>query len=84
MYSKNQVKRSFGTRFFNVLPLLELRLNIFILRARFASKLLEANSLINFGKILVNTLPKQRRYVVRIGDTVQYVSTQNRLTTNIK
>jgi ribosomal protein S4 len=84
MYSKNQVKLAFGTRFFNVLPLLELRLNIFILRARFASKLLEANTLINSGKILVNTLPKQKRYVVRIGDTVQYLSTQNRLTTNTR
>jgi len=61
----------FGSRFFNSLAFLELRLNILVLRIRFASKLIESNRLIDGGLILVNGSKKTKNYIVRLMDIVK-------------
>ena len=61
----------FGSRFFNSLAFLELRLNILVLRIRFASKLIESNRLIDGGLILVNGSKKTKNYIVRLMDIIK-------------
>lgn len=63
-------KIAFGKPFFSILSFLELRLNILLIRMRFASKLLEANNLVSSQSIYVNGSLKQKNYLVRVNDIV--------------
>jgi ribosomal protein S4 len=63
-------KIAFGKPFFSILSSLELRLNILLIRMRFASKLLEANTLVSSRLIYVNGSLKQKNYLVRVNDIV--------------
>lgn len=56
------------------LSFLELRLNILLIRMRFASKLLEANTLIAGKLVSVNGSFKQKTYLVRVNDIVKKTS----------
>ena len=71
IYVKNQAKLVFGLRFFKSLAFLELRLNILVLRMRFALKLIESNILIDKGFILVNGFKKTKNYIVRVNDIIK-------------
>lgn len=70
IYTKNQTKVIFGTKFFNVISFLELRLNILLLRIHFASKLSEANSLIKTGLVQVNGNKCHSNCVISVGDFI--------------
>ena len=62
VFKKVSKKIAFGSFFFFTLAFLELRLNILIVRMRFAAKLLIANEVINNGSIRVNN--KKNRYII--------------------
>ncbi len=64
-------KVAFGKTFINLLSCLELRLNILVLRMRFAIKQLESNALIENKLILVNGASRLKNYLVRVGDIVK-------------
>lgn len=63
-------KIAFGKPFFSILSFLELRLNILLIRMRFASKLLEANRLVSSRLIYINGSLQQKNYLVRVNDIV--------------
>jgi len=73
VFKKTKTKLAFGKPFFNILSFLELRLNILLVRMRFASKLLEADSLITGKLVYVNGFLKQKHYLVRVNDIVKKV-----------
>lgn len=70
VFQKMKKKIAFGKPFFSILSFLELRLNILLIRMRFASKLLEANNLVSSQSIYVNGSLKQKNYLVRVNDIV--------------
>ena len=71
VFKKVSKKIAFGSFFFFTLAFLELRLNILIVRMRFAGKLLIANEVINNGSILVNNKKRAIHYLTRVNDVVQ-------------
>ena len=84
VYSKNQTKLIFGSRFFNSLSFLELRLNVLVMRIRFASKVIESSKLIDLGLVRVNGSKRTKNYIVRVGDILkrEYGSNKIELTIN--
>lgn len=70
IHSKNQTKVMFGARFFKMISLLELRLNILVLRMQLSTKLAEANSLIAEGNIRLNGLKCHKNTLVCVNDIV--------------
>ena len=82
MYGKNIKKKTFNnykskslfnSQFGLILCKLELRLNILLVRTYFATKLLQANFLIEIKKIKVNGLFKHKNYVVSVGDLIYFM-----------
>ena len=71
VFKKVSKKIAFGSFFFFTLAFLELRLNILIVRMRFAIKLLIANEAITNGSILVNNKKRSIHYLTRVNDVVQ-------------
>jgi ribosomal protein S4 len=71
VFKKVSKKIAFGSFFFFTLAFLELRLNILIVRMRFAGKLLIANEIIQNGSILVNNKKRSIHYLTRVNDVVQ-------------
>ena len=71
MFKKVSKKIAFGSFFFFTLAFLELRLNILIVRMRFAAKLLIANEVIHKGGVLVNNKKRSIHYLTRVNDVVQ-------------
>jgi hypothetical protein len=65
-------KVAFNTKFCNYLVLLELRLNIILIRTQFVSKLLVANNVIQKGYALVNSKKKKKNYVLNVGCNLFY------------
>jgi hypothetical protein len=53
--------------------LLELRLNILLLRVKFVSKILTANFLIKQKYFFINGKNKKKNYIVKIGDILVYL-----------
>lgn len=74
VFKKTKTKLAFGKPFLTTLSFLELRLNILLIRMRFASKLLEANTLIAGKLVSVNGSFKQKTYLVRVNDIVKKTS----------
>ena len=70
-FKKISKKIAFGSFFFFTLAFFELRLNILIVRMRFAGKLLMANEFINNGSVLVNNKKRSIHYLTRVNDVVQ-------------
>jgi ribosomal protein S4 len=70
VFNKNCNKIAFGKPFMSMISFFELRLNILILRMRFAYKQLEANLLIMNGLILVNGVKKNKNYLVCVNDII--------------
>lgn len=70
IHKKNQTKVMFGARFFKMISLLELRLNVLALRMHLSSKLSEVNSLIATGDICLNGLKCHKNTIVCVGDIV--------------
>jgi hypothetical protein len=73
-------KGLFGARFFEVLPLLELRLDILTLRLGLASKIIEAQLLIKKKLIEVNGKCRHKSYVVYVGDILRRKIVKKKLT----
>ena len=71
VFNKASNKIAFGRSFIAIIAFLELRLNILLLRMRFATKQLESNTLINKGFILVNGVLKTKNYLARINDIIK-------------
>ena len=71
VYSKNQTKIMFGSRFFNSLSFLELRLCVLVMRVRFAFKVIEGSKLVDLGLVRVNGSKKTKNYIVRLGDILK-------------
>jgi len=63
VFHKTKKKTAFGKRFFSIIAVLELRLNILLIRMRFASKLLEANVLVTKKLIDVNGFFRQKKII---------------------
>lgn len=74
----------FNNNFFNFLILLEIRLNIILLRMSFVLKLLQGNHYIKKKLILVNGLSKKKNYLVCSGDLIQYNFLFNKAKKRIK
>jgi ribosomal protein S4 len=74
VFQKTKKKTAFGKPFFNIVTFLELRLNILLIRMRFVSKLLEANSLLAKKLIDVNGVFKRKNYLVRVNDIIKNIS----------
>jgi len=70
-FKKIKSNFAFGKSFFSIVSFLELRLNVLLLRIRFASKLMIANSLIEKGFISINGRLKKKNYLVCIGDIIK-------------
>ena len=68
---KSKKKIAYNSKFIFFLSLLELRLNVILLRMLFVFKLVEANFLIRYGFINVNKKKKQTNYIVNIKDVIQ-------------
>ncbi len=71
VFTRTCRKMAFGKTFIKVLSCLELRLNILVLRMRFATKQLESNALIENKFILVNGACRLKNHLVRVGDIVK-------------
>jgi len=71
IFNKTSNKIAFGKSFIAIIVFLELRLNILLLRMRFATKQLESNILIKKGFILVNGALKTKNYLARINDIIK-------------
>jgi len=71
VYKNNKSKIVFNSNFFNFLIFLEMRLNIFLLRLNFFSKLFEANNFINNNRIFINKRNKKYNYLIKKKDVVQ-------------
>lgn len=67
-YKKNQTKFLFGSRFFDVLSLLELRLSVLILRMGFYK--FESKNCLKYKDVTINGVSKKKYYTVRIGDVI--------------
>lgn len=80
VFQKTKKKIAFGKPFFSVIAFLELRLNVLLIRIRFASKLLEANALVANGSIDVNGSFKQKSYLARVNDIIKRKSIPKVLT----
>lgn len=74
-YIKNQIV--FNSKFFYYLISIETRLNIIILRIRLFIKLLIVNYYIYKRRIVVNNTIKSYNYIIKIGDTIQYLPFTN-------
>jgi len=72
-FKKTQTKYLFGIRFFKILPFLELRLDVLVLRLGLAFSYFQAREVILKKKILVNGIFKKKHYLVRVGDIIQRV-----------
>jgi len=70
-FQKIKKKTAFGKPFFSIVVLLELRLNILLVRMRFTTKVLEANALIAQRLVEVNGFFKQKNYLARKQDIVR-------------
>lgn len=73
VFNKIGTKFAFGKPFMSMISFFELRLNVLILRMRFAYKQLEANLLILKGLILVNGIKKSKNYLVCINDIIKKI-----------
>jgi len=71
VFKKTKKKIAFGKPFFSIMAFLELRLNILLIRMRFASKLLEANSLVSAGLVNINGVLKKKSYLVKVNDIIR-------------
>ena len=60
-----------NSKFVLFLSLIELKLNIILVRMHFAYKVIESNFLIRYGFIVVNGVSKRKNYIVKINDIVQ-------------
>ena len=60
-----------NSKFVLFLSLIELKLNIILVRMHFAYKIIESNFLIRYGFIVVNGVSKRKNYIVKINDIVQ-------------
>jgi len=69
VFNNHKAKLAFNVKFLNLLSKLELRLNILLVRIRFARTVLQANNLIN-KNILINGLLKDKKYIVCVGDLI--------------
>jgi ribosomal protein S4 len=67
-------KTAHNSNFYKCLVLLELRLNIILLRIKFTSKILVASLLIRKGCVVVNEKQKQKNYIVKVGDTLRLIT----------
>lgn len=74
VFKKTKKKIAFGKPFFSIISFLELRLNILLIRIRFASKLLESNVLVANGSINVNGSFKQKSYLCKVNDIINCTS----------
>jgi len=71
VFNKTSNKIAFGKSFITIIAFLELRLNILLLRMRFANKQLESNTLIDKGFIVVNGALKTKNYLARVNDIIK-------------
>lgn len=78
VFKKTKKKTAFGKPFFSIMVFLELRLNILLVRMRFVSKLLEANSIVSKGLVHVNGFLKKKSYLVRLNDIIRKQVVVNR------
>jgi hypothetical protein len=60
-----------NSKFVLFLSLIELKLNIILVRMHFAYKVIESNFIIRYGFIVVNGVSKRKNYIVKINDLVQ-------------
>jgi ribosomal protein S4 len=83
---KSHWKTAHNSKFYNCLILIELRLNIVLLRIKFTSKILVASFLIRKGYVVVNEKQKQKNYILKVGDTLRLITTfvSNKRKTKIK
>jgi ribosomal protein S4 len=79
-------KTAHNSKFYECLILIELRLNIVLLRIKFTSKILVASFLIRKGCVVVNEKQKQKNYILKVGDTLRLITTfvSNKRKTKIK
>jgi len=68
VFTNTNKKSIFSRPFYKSLNSIELRLKIFVLRLRFAFKLLEVQDLIKKGFVKVNGQIKKPNYIVKVGD----------------
>ena len=64
-------ERKFGKCFFRLLSYLELRLNIFLVRINFVSKINDANKIIGKRQVFINLKSKKVGYLVKVNDLVE-------------
>jgi ribosomal protein S4 len=69
-FANHRSKKIFNSKFGSILCKLELRLNVLLVRIGFVDKLLKASSLILTGKIKINNIRKNKRYVISSNDLI--------------
>ena len=72
VFKKTRKKIAFGKPFFSLIAFLELRLNILLIRIRFVSKVLEANTLLVNRSVVVNGFFKQKSYLAKVNDIIAF------------
>lgn len=70
-------EKKFGKCFFRLLSYLELRLNVFLVRINFVSKILDANKIISKKQVLVNFRSKKLGYLIKVNDLIEDRSSHN-------